>query len=163
MAWTLNTYENRYAAGDLASDDALPLKVIGSVLRVQCPGCNGWRLPGVMIDARTWPVEFTGGVKWFCDGCWTRFEREGCATGEPLNDRPFTEAAMYEWSGAPAAVVKSAEDRLARFRARFDASLAERSRLRGRLHASRRGLDIVQPSPAAELATRMSRRKGQGA
>lgn len=158
--WRIQTYANRFAAGDLAAGDALEGKVEGGVFRVRCPACGLMVQPFVMVDARAWPAEFTGGASFICDGCWTRFEREGRATGEPGRNRPFTEGVMYEWAGAPPETLARMEEILAARRARFADSEGVRAAARfGRMHAAHIGLEIGKPSPGVEIAARLRARE----
>lgn len=163
MSWEIAHYANRFAAGDLAPEDALEASVERGVFRVLCPSCGMWRQPFVMVDTRNWPGEFTGGAKFLCDGCWTRFEREGRASGEPGKTRSFTQAVMLEWAGAPAEILIRMEKSLAARRNSFaDSEGAIVAAREGRMHASRIGIDIGAPAPGAEIAARIAPRAGRG-
>jgi hypothetical protein len=145
--------------GALGEAEAPESRLACGVLKFAAPCCGSWLNGFQLVDARGWPAGFTGGVAFICDGCWTRFEREGRATGEPGHNRPFTEAVMYEWAGAPPAVVARMEEILAQRRARFADSEGARSPARERRgHASRIGIEIGKPAPAAELRERINRR-----
>jgi hypothetical protein len=103
MSWEVTRYDQVKAG--LPPAEQLPEKEIAGVTRTQCPCCGGWKLAFVLIDISALPASFLAslpaGVRWACDGCWTRWEREGrdCAGA------CFNEARMYEHMGAPQAMV----------------------------------------------------------
>jgi hypothetical protein len=123
MAWEIKTYLDFMAAEPFDHPDRLPFKTIDNVNRVQCKGCNSWKLPIVMIDCRTFPTaflsQFPTQIKFACDGCWTKWERDQISTGD---GRKFNEAIMYEFASAPPAIVAEAQEIILKRSARFSKS-----------------------------------------
>ena len=78
-----------------------------SVHHAECPCCNTMTERFRLIDVSALPAAITGGNKWACDGCWTRWEREN----HTLPDgRVFDEAVMYELMGAPSGLVSEVRE-----------------------------------------------------
>lgn len=127
MTWEVSTYANAFARGALTEGDALGLKVAGGVLAVRCPCCSLYVQPFAMADLRGWPAETraaAGGHGFVCDGCWSKW----AAQGRDLDGEgePFSEAALYALSGAPAETVEAVRAAAARRETRFAASEGRR-------------------------------------
>lgn len=107
MSWEVTRYDQVRAS--LPQAEQLPEKKISGVMRTQCPCCSGWKLAFVLIDISALPAAFLAGlpagVRWACDGCWTKWEREGRDCGGAC----FNEARMYEHLGAPQAMIDEVE------------------------------------------------------
>lgn len=71
-------------------------------VRYRCP-CGAHVQPARLIDCRSLPIE----QDWACDGCWTRWCREGVIfdDGEPIPDRREWQRRWLKAHGAPDDVV----------------------------------------------------------
>ena len=68
--------------------------------RLECPKCGSQVWPQQMVDVRDLPAELTQGDAYRCDGCLSRWLREGREVGGV----PLTPLALITLLGAPADV-----------------------------------------------------------
>lgn len=152
MPWEMSTYAARVLDEELTFDETLETKTIDGVSKVRCPDCNHFVQPFVMIDVRDWPVGFTGGVKWLCDGCLTKYERQGVEAGSGI---PFSEETMYTWAGAPEEVLSVVTTRISNRISRYSNSHGASVSGRLRKHNHGAGLVIRADSPGTDIAAKV--------
>ena len=67
-----------------------------------CDFCRVWRPAFVLTDVEGFPADLTDGRKWACDGCRTRWFRQGKpADGQTISKRIWAQL-MVDVHGAPA-------------------------------------------------------------
>ena len=122
MGWQAKTFEDHLKEIPLGGDGNLPsneellehqpdglvyLRRADGRLDARCPICNIACGEGRLIDVSNLPDEITGGHKWACDGCQTRWTRTQIVFKDKnVGERRLSQSVFMELLGAPAELVE---------------------------------------------------------